>query len=202
MSVGDYIGIDNNIRLKMKGGKSPIPVNLGGHLSVYWQMRLSFWLGLFNLLPPVPMWDGIRRLFLKALGLKVSAKARVRPLLEIIPRTTLNIEIGASFISSGARLSVARPARLKIGDAVLVGPRVQFETVNHNLVYRPGHARGATVADIIVEDGVWIGANAVITQGVRIGCGTVVAAGSVVTKDVPPNTLVGGVPAKEIRKIQ
>ena len=55
VSAGDYIDIDDNIRLKMKGGKSPIPVDLGGHLSVYWQMRLSFWLGLFNLLPSVPI---------------------------------------------------------------------------------------------------------------------------------------------------
>ena len=202
MSALDYIDIDDNIRSEIKGGKSPIPVDLDGHLSVCWQLRLSFWLGLFNLLPPVPMWDGIRRLFLKALGLRVNSKARVRPSLEIIPRTTLNIEIGSSFISSGARLSVAPPAKLKIGDAVLIGPRVQFEAVNHNLVYRSGHARGATVADIVIEDGVWIGASVIITQGVRIGRGAVVAAGSVVTKDVPPNTLVGGVPAKEIRKIQ
>jgi acetyltransferase-like isoleucine patch superfamily enzyme len=53
----------------------------------------------------------------------------------------------------------------------------------------------------VIEDDVWIGANAVILPGVTIGKHVVVAAGAVVTQDVPDNTIVGGVPAKEIKKI-
>jgi len=54
---------------------------------------------------------------------------------------------------------------------------------------------------IVVEDEVWIGGGSVITQGITIGRGSVVAAGAVVTKDVEAYTIVGGVPAKQIRKI-
>ena len=61
--------------------------------------------------------------------------------------------------------------------------------------------QGITTKPIIIGDDVWIGANAVILPGVTIGKHCVVAAGAVVTKDVPDNTIVGGVPAKEIKKI-
>ena len=53
----------------------------------------------------------------------------------------------------------------------------------------------------MIEDDVWLGAGAIITDGVRVGKGAVVAAGAVVTKDVPPHTVVGGVPAKLIKTI-
>jgi acetyltransferase-like isoleucine patch superfamily enzyme len=55
---------------------------------------------------------------------------------------------------------------------------------------------------VIVEDDVWIGTRAVILPGVRIGYGSVIGAGSVVTKDVPPMTVVAGIPAKPIKKIK
>ena len=61
--------------------------------------------------------------------------------------------------------------------------------------------QGITAEGIVIEDDVWIGSGAVITDGVRIGKGAVVAGGAVVTKDVEPSTIVGGVPAKVIRTI-
>ncbi|MCP4362225.1 MAG: acyltransferase [Chloroflexi bacterium] len=147
------------------------------------------------------MWDPFRRRILQRLNFCISSKAKIRSPLEILPRTTFDIEIGASFINSGARFSIAPPANLKIGDQVLIGPRVQFETINHNLIYVPGKPRGAKVASIVIENGVWIGANVVVTQGVHIGKGAVIAAGAVVTKSVASHTVVGGVPAKFIKKI-
>ena len=66
---------------------------------------------------------------------------------------------------------------------------------------RPFVHQGITAEGIVIEDDVWLGAGAVITDGVRVGRGAVVAAGAVVTKDVSPHTVVGGVPAKLIKTI-
>lgn len=88
-----------------------------------------------------------------------------------------------------------------IGKNVQIGPRVMFETVSHGLRYISGKGRGGWAKPIIIEDEVWIGAGAIILQGVTIGHGAVVAAGAVVNKIVEPNTLVGGVPAKLIQEI-
>ena len=64
----------------------------------------------------------------------------------------------------------------------------------------PIHEQGSTASGIIIEDDVWIGAGVCILDGVRIGTGAIVAAGAVVVKDVPPRTIVGGVPARVIRQ--
>jgi acetyltransferase-like isoleucine patch superfamily enzyme len=92
---------------------------------------------------------------------------------------------------------------ITIGDRVYTAPLVQLLAVNH--VYsdptRPMIEQGITAEGIVVEDDVWIGAGAIITDGVRIGQGAVVAAGAVVTKDVAPYTVVGGVPAHMIKPI-
>lgn len=90
-----------------------------------------------------------------------------------------------------------------IGDRVYTSPFTQIIAVNHvfddpNV---PFVDQGITANGIVIEDDVWLGAGAVITDGVRIGKGAVVAAGAVVTKDVPPHTVVGGVPAKIIKSI-
>ena len=91
--------------------------------------------------------------------------------------------------------------RIIIGDNVMVGPRVSFFTA--------GHPTDATVRNkelefglpIVVEDNVWIGGNSTVLPGVTIGKNSIIAAGAVVTKDVPSNTIVGGNPAKVIRQI-
>ena len=80
---------------------------------------------------------------------------------------------------------------------------VQIISVNHVFddPERPFIEQGITAEGVVVEDDVWIGSGAIITDGVCIGRGAVVAAGAVVTKDVPPYTVVGGVPARIIRKV-
>lgn len=90
-----------------------------------------------------------------------------------------------------------------LGDRVYTSPFTQIIAVNHvfNDVTRPFTEQGITAQGIVIEDDVWLGAGAVITDGVRVGKGAVVAAGAVVTKDVPPYTVVGGVPAKIIKSI-
>ena len=92
---------------------------------------------------------------------------------------------------------------VQIGDRVYTSPFTQIIAVNHVFddPNRPFVEQGITAEGIVIEDDVWLGAGAIITDGVRVGRGAVVAAGAVVTKDVPPHTVVGGVPAKPIKTI-
>ncbi len=89
---------------------------------------------------------------------------------------------------------------IDIADDVMIGPNVSIITAGHPL--EPSQRRAAVIAKpIVIERNVWIAAAATIVGGVTIGENAVVAAGSVVTRDVPPNTLVGGNPARVIRSI-
>jgi acetyltransferase-like isoleucine patch superfamily enzyme len=90
-----------------------------------------------------------------------------------------------------------------IGDRVYTSPYTQVIAVNHvyNDPEQPFIDQGITAEGIVIEDDVWLGAGAIITDGVRVGKGAVVAAGAVVTSDVSPHTVVGGVPAREIKRI-
>jgi len=91
-----------------------------------------------------------------------------------------------------------------IGDRVYFAPLVQVLAVNH--VYedpdRPFIEQGITAQGIVIEDDVWVGAGAIITDGVRVGHGAVIGAGAVVTRDVPPHTVVAGVPARVVRDLR
>jgi acetyltransferase-like isoleucine patch superfamily enzyme len=90
-----------------------------------------------------------------------------------------------------------------IGNRVYTSPLVQILAVNHVFddPARPFVEQGITAQGIVIEDDVWIGGGAVITDGVRIGAGAVVAAGAVVTRDVPPHVVVGGIPARVLRRV-
>ena len=89
---------------------------------------------------------------------------------------------------------------LDIADNVMIGPNVSLLTASHPL--EPSQRRDATVGKpIVIERNVWIAAGATIIGGVTVGENSVVAAGSVVTRDVSPNTLVGGNPARVLRPI-
>ena len=92
---------------------------------------------------------------------------------------------------------------VKIGDRVYTSPFTQIIAVNHVFddPNRPFVEQGITAEGIVIEDDVWLGAGSIITDGVTIGKGAVIAAGAVVTKDVAPHTVVGGVPAKPIKVI-
>ena len=82
----------------------------------------------------------------------------------------------------------------------MIGPNVSLITTGHPLV--PSQRRSVTIGKrIVIERNVWIAAGATILGGVTVGENSVVAAGAVVTRDVPPNTLVGGNPARVIRSI-
>lgn len=82
----------------------------------------------------------------------------------------------------------------------MIAPKASLVTGGHPLPLAERRAH-LSFAPIVVEDDVWIGPAAVITQGVTIGAGAVVAAGAVVTRDVPAGTVVAGVPARVIKQI-
>ena len=92
-------------------------------------------------------------------------------------------------------------AEIRIGNNCLIGPDVGIYTAGHRLEPE-GRTLDVYGMPITIGNDVWIGGNSTILPGVTIGDGAVVAAGAVVTKDVEPNTIVGGVPAKLIKKIE
>lgn len=88
---------------------------------------------------------------------------------------------------------------ITIEDNVLLGPRVTLISVNHNEA--PAHRRDLVLKSVRICRGAWLGANVTVVPGVTVGENAIVAAGAVVTKDVPANTMVAGVPAKVIRPV-
>ncbi|CAM3661933.1 DapH/DapD/GlmU-related protein [Mucilaginibacter galii] len=88
---------------------------------------------------------------------------------------------------------------ITIEDDVLIGSRVNLVTENHPA--DPAERRSLITKPIVIRRNAWIGANATILSGVTIGENAIVAAGAVVSKDVPANTIVGGIPAKFIKPI-
>ena len=110
-----------------------------------------------------------------------------------------NIHIGKQvFINMGCKFQ--DQGGIFIDDGALIGHNVVLATLNHAM--QPERRSDMLPAPIHIGKQVWIGSNATILPGVTIGDGAIIAAGAVVTKDVPANTLVGGVPAKIIRHIK
>ncbi|MGB9738480.1 acyltransferase [Chloroflexus sp.] len=90
---------------------------------------------------------------------------------------------------------------ITIADHVSLGHEVMILTTSHQISGAEHRAGPLTTAPVRIEEGAWIGARALLLPGIVVGTGSIVAAGSVVTRSVPTNTLVGGVPAKSIRSL-
>jgi acetyltransferase-like isoleucine patch superfamily enzyme len=88
---------------------------------------------------------------------------------------------------------------ITIGDDVLIGPKVNIVTINHHL--DPATRCSTYCAPVVIRKGAWLGAAVTVMPGVTIGENAVVAANAVVTNDVPDNTVVGGIPARVIKRI-
>lgn len=109
-----------------------------------------------------------------------------------------NITLGVNvFINSSCRFQ--DQGGIFIGDDALIGHNVVLATLNHG--FEPENRKNLYPAPIVIGKNVWIGANATVVPGVTIGDNAIIAAGAVVTKDVPANTVAGGVPARIIKKI-
>ena len=109
-----------------------------------------------------------------------------------------NISIGKNVFVNHACTFMDRGG-ITLEDNVLIGPKVNLITTNHPV--NPAERRATVSQPIIIKKGAWIGVGATILPGVTIGENSIVAAGAVVSKDVPDNTIVGGIPAKFIKSI-
>jgi acetyltransferase-like isoleucine patch superfamily enzyme len=155
-----------------------------------------------------------------ALPIRISARA-VRQVKRIILRTWLKVllkrcgqhlDVQIPFIIHGAHqvesgddvtlggyLHIYGMGGVTIGDRVMIASHMAITSLTHDYAAEVMR-RSSVEAPVTIEDDVWIGAHVVVLPGVRIGRGAVVAAGAVVTKDVPPWTIVGGVPACFIKE--
>ncbi|MCD8223054.1 MAG: sugar O-acetyltransferase [Clostridiales bacterium] len=140
--------------------------------------------------------EEIREIMARLTGQPIDASFRLFP--PFYTDFGKNIHIGKDvFINSGCHFQ--DHAGITIGDGCLIGHNVVLATINHDL--DPAQNRKNHYAPVTIGSHVWIGSQATILSGVTIGEWSVVAAGAVVTKDVPAFTVVGGVPAKIIKKI-
>lgn len=111
-----------------------------------------------------------------------------------------NISVGNNFLINfnGVILDIAP---VTIGDNVMIGPNTLITTVNHPLNAKERRNHMAIATPVTIGNDVWIGGNVTILPGVNIGDKAVIAAGAVVTKDVPANIVAGGVPARVIKEL-
>ena len=121
------------------------------------------------------------------------------------PNTVLvnlqNIFIGSNSYINGGYIMAGKNSVIKIGENCLISFNVHIRTDMHNYLDKCTNIidQGHTEKDIVIGNGVWVGFGAQIMSGIKIGDGAVIAAGSIVTKDVPNYAVVAGVPARIIK---
>lgn len=171
--------------------------------------RIHFWLAEYRIGPDMPLthwmlqFPSVGRWLARRKLRSFGDGSFLRPYCMLV--RTDRIDIGASVVIRTHSVVMASDlASIRIGDNVLIGAGVHIYASNHRfdlrdkLISEQGHSPSD---DIVIEDNVWIGANAIILPGVRIGRHSVVAAGSVVVKSVEPFTVCAGVPAQKIKDI-
>ena len=115
-------------------------------------------------------------------------------------RLRYNIELGENF-ASNHNLLILDCAKVTFGKNVMIGPNCGFYTTLHPLKAIDRNKCLQWAKPIVVEDNVWLGANVTVLAGVTIGKNSVIGAGSVIRKNIPPNSLAVGNPCKVIKKI-
>lgn len=145
----------------------------------------------------------LRTMFLRLWGVKIGANSKIRDNVRI---NSNKLVLGRwSSINSDSKIynssNDCESGYVKIGNSCNIGYNVVFCTISHEILDEKSRAGKHIDKDIIVEDGCWICANVTVLQGVTIGKGCVIAAGSVVNKSTEPNGLYAGVPAKRIKDL-
>lgn len=139
-----------------------------------------------------------RRALLEELLGEVGEDVTIRPPLQVDYGT--QIRVGArTFANFG--LVALDVAEIVIGDDVQIGPNVQLLTPIHPLEAGPRRDKWEAARPITIGDNVWLGGGVIVCPGVTIGADTVVGAGAVVTKDLPPGVLALGNPARVVREL-
>ena len=168
-------------------------------------IAIARWLGSIL---PVPAGSQLRVALLKRAGIEIGHSSWMlgMPHLQGPPKMYRNLKIGNTLqMNIGVVFELGET--ITIGNRVGIGHQVMFLTSGHDMnesCYETAKMRMGPLisAPIVIQDGVWIGARALILPGVTIHEGAVVAAGAIVTKDVPPHTLVAGVPARPLRTLK
>lgn len=136
--------------------------------------------------------------------LKKNAKLTVRDRFDLYPNSVIKVfenghlDLGRSFINSNSCIMCSK--YIRIGNNVKIARGVYIYDCDHHKILSDANEAVNVAKPVVIEDSVWIGVNSVILKGTTIGEGAIVAAGSVVTKDVPPHCMVAGVPAEIKRK--
>ncbi len=173
-------------------------------IKVDWQELRPRWLLVQLLMKPFPRNVGtwLSPRLMRAVGFEIGEGTLFSALPVITGEKDMiqRLRIGRyCYINAGCTLD-ARDF-ITIGDDVSIGHEVMILTASHDSTHPAKRGGDITTAPVTVDDGAWLGARAIILPGVSVGAGAIVAAGAVVSKDVPPHTLVGGIPAKKIREL-
>lgn len=150
---------------------------------------------LYKILRLQGFFYGVNRAKQRARVKHLGAYSDISP--DVLIKSPENLSLGIrSSIGHGSFVDAG--GGIEVGDFVMISHMVSINSMSHPTT-PPYH--GIIKAKTIINDHAWIGAGSIIMQGVEIGEGAIVGSGSVVTKDVPPWTIVGGVPAKYIRNV-
>lgn len=127
---------------------------------------------------------------------------QIRPYVTIVNGN--NVSLGDHIVlRAGTQLHAGKNSKIIIENNVLIAPDVFITVNNHNYadINKPIIQQGDTEEGVVIKEGSWIGRGATILKGVTIGKNSIVGAGAVVTKDVPDYCVVGGIPAKIIKRL-
>ncbi len=158
----------------------------------------EFIMGAVFSLPRYPLCNWLKGLLLSIMGAEIGRGVVFYPGVWISPGRNLTIE---DEVDLAKDVIITSSGGVFIGKRTLVGYRTQIFSANHAIppIGERIPISGNMLAPVRIENDVWIGANCIITPGVTIGEGAIIAAGSVVTKNILPNSIAGGVPAKLIK---